>query len=88
MTGPELSPILTSRRRTHPGVLLLEDVIKPLRLSSSQAADLFGISGSELDDLIHARIPLSLPTAQRIARVTATSVQSWTAMQDQFDSSN
>ena len=73
------------RRPTHPGEVLLEDVIKPLGISITEAAQDLGISRKALSELIHGRCGLSPEMAVRIAKATNTSPESWLAMQSKLD---
>src|SRR4030042_2344211 len=73
------------RKPTHPGEVLLEDVIKPLGISITEAAQDLGISRKALSELIHGRCGLSPEMAVRIAKATNTSPESWLAMQTTLD---
>jgi addiction module HigA family antidote len=73
------------RKPTHPGEVLLEDVIKPLGITITEAAQDLGISRKTLSELIHGRCGLSPEMAVRIAKATNTSPESWLAMQTKLD---
>lgn len=73
------------RKPTHPGTVLLEDVIKPLGISITQAARNLGISRKTLSTLINGRCGLSPDVAVRIAKATNTSAESWLGMQTKLD---
>jgi addiction module HigA family antidote len=73
------------RKPTHPGEVLLEDVIKPLRITITEAAQYLGISRKTLSELIHGKCGLSPEMAVRIAKATNTSPESWLAMQTKLD---
>ena len=73
------------RKPTHPGEVLLEDVIKPLGITITEAAQDLGISRKALSELIHGRCSLSPEMAVRIAKATNTSPESWLAMQTKLD---
>ncbi len=73
------------RKPTHPGEVLLEDVIKPLRITITEAAQDLGISRKTLSELIHGKCSLSPAMAVRIAKATKTSPESWLAMQTKLD---
>lgn len=73
------------RKPTHPGVLLREEVLKPLNLSITEAAYRLDISRKNLSALINEKISLSPEMAVRIARATRTSSQSWLGMQEKLD---
>ena len=73
------------RKPTHPGEVLLEDVIKPLGITITEAAQDLGISRKALSELIHGKCGLSPEMAVRIAKATNTSPESWLAMQTKLD---
>ena len=73
------------RKPTHPGEVLLEDVIKPLGITITEAAQDLGISRKTLSELIHGKCSLSPEMAVRIAKATNTSPESWLAMQTKLD---
>src|SRR4030042_6696501 len=73
------------RKPTHPGEVLWEDVIKPLGITITEAAQDLGISRKTLSELIHGKCSLSPEMAVRIAKATKTSPESWLAMQTKLD---
>jgi len=66
-----------TRKRTAPGIIFLEDVMKPLHLSVTEAAKMLGISEKEFSDFINDKTTLSPEMALRIGRFTNTSAESW-----------
>jgi len=73
------------RKPTHPGEVLWEDVIKPLGITITEAAQDLGISRKTLSELIHGKCGLTPEMAVRIAKATNTSPESWLAMQTKLD---
>jgi len=73
------------RRPTHPGEVLLKDVIKPLGLSVAEAAKDLGVSRKTLYELINEKSSLSSQMAVRIGEATNTSPESWLNMQLKLD---
>jgi addiction module HigA family antidote len=73
------------RKPTHPGEVLLKDVIKPLGITITEAARDLGISRKTLSELIHGKCGLTPEMAVRIAKATNTSPESWLAMQTKLD---
>ena len=69
------------RKHTHPGNVFLEDVLKPLNLSITEAARMLGISRKALSEFVHEKVSMSPEMAIRISRATGTSVESWMNMQ-------
>lgn len=72
------------RKPTHPGNVFLEDVLKPLNLSITEASRMLGISRKALSEFVHEKVALSPEMAIRISRATGTSVESWMNMQQKL----
>ena len=76
---------MRSRKPTHPGEVLLEDVIKPLGITITEAARDLGVSRKTLSELINGKCALSPELAVRIGKATNTSPESWLVMQTKLD---
>ncbi len=76
---------MNKRKPVHPGVLLLEEVIKPLNMTITQAAEDLGVSRKTLSELVNGRCNLSPEMAIRIAKATGTTPDSWLFMQTKLD---
>ena len=74
-----------TRKPVHPGNVLKEDVIAPLGLTVTEAAEDLGVSRKALSELINEKSSLSPDMAIRIARATNTSPESWLNMQSKLD---
>ncbi len=74
-----------SRRPTHPGEVLKEDVIKPLGLTVTEAAKRLGVTRKTLSELINCKSSMSPEMAVRIGKATRTSPDSWLSMQAKLD---
>ena len=70
-----------TRKPTHPGIVFYEDVMKPLNLSTTKAAELLGVSRTSLSRFIKGKSSLSANMALRISIATGTSAESWINMQ-------
>ena len=73
-----------ARKPTHPGIVLLEDVIKPLDLSITKSAQLLGVSRKVLSDFVKGKTSLSADMALRISIATGTTAESWMKMQQKY----
>lgn len=73
------------RKPIHPGEVLLEDVIKPLGLTVTEAAKNLGVSRKTLSELVNQKAALSPEMALRIAKATNTSPESWLNMQTKLN---
>lgn len=73
-----------TRRPTHPGTVFLEDVMKPMKLSVTDAARMLGVSRKALSEFVNEKASLSPEMAIRISKATDTSVESWMNMQQKL----
>ena len=73
------------RKPTHPGELLLEEVLKPLGLSITVAATHLGVTRKALSEFVHGHSGLSSEMSLKIAQATGTTPESWLAMQSKLD---
>lgn len=69
----------------HPGELLREDVLVPLRLSVTAAAERLGMSRVALSRVLHGRAAISPDLAVRLERAGASTARAWLAMQANYD---
>ncbi len=76
---------MDTRKPAHPGEVLLEDVIKELKISITEAANNLGVSRKTLSELVHGKSDLTPEMAVRIATATDTSAESWMNMQLKLD---
>lgn len=73
------------RRPTHPGEVLLEDVIRPLGLTITETAKRLGVTRKTLSALVNCKASLSPEMAIRISKATKTTPESWLYMQAKLD---
>jgi len=69
----------------HPGEILREDVIVPLGISVTEAADRLAISRLALLRVLNGKAGISLDLAVRLEHAGASTVQAWVAMQSNYD---
>ena len=75
---------MIKRKPTHPGTVFLEDVIKPLNLTITAAAEMLGVSRKTLSEFVNEKASLSPEMALRISKATSTSAKSWMNMQQKL----
>jgi len=73
------------KRPTHPGILLYEEVMKPLGITITEAAAQLGVSRKTLSGIVNGRYPITTDMAVRIAKATDTTPESWLNMQIRLD---
>ena len=69
----------------HPGVILLEDVIKPLNLTISEAAGLLDVSRLTLSKIVNVKGAITPNIAIRISLVFGGKADFWLRMQRNYD---
>jgi addiction module HigA family antidote len=74
-----------SRKPTHPGEVLREDVMKPLGLTVTEAANHLGVTRKTLSALLNCKASMSPEMAVRVSKATKTSPESWLYMQAKLD---
>ncbi|MFN8385583.1 MAG: HigA family addiction module antitoxin [Anaerolineales bacterium] len=69
----------------HPGEVLLEDFMKPLRLTQYRLAQDIGVSPIRISQIVHGERAITVDTALRLARYFGTSAAVWLRMQVRYD---
>jgi len=68
----------------HPGEIIRELCLEPLKLSVTDAAKALGVTRKALSELLNGRSGVSPVMALRLAKAFDTSAESWMAMQQQL----
>lgn len=69
----------------HPGELLREDVLLPLGLAVTEAAERLGMSRVALSRVLNGRAAISSDLAIRLERAGVSTARFWLALQANFD---
>jgi antitoxin HigA-1 len=69
----------------HPGEVIRELCLEPLKLSITDAAEALGVTRKALSELLNGRAGVSPAMALRLARAFDTSAERWMALQQQYD---
>ena len=69
----------------HPGEILREDVIAPLAISVTEAADRLAMSRVALSRVLNGKAGISPDLAVRLELAGAGTAQAWVAMQANYD---
>jgi addiction module HigA family antidote len=71
--------------RIHPGEVLLEDFIKPLKLTQYRLAKDTGVPSLRINQIVHGERSITVDTAMRLARYFGTSPGVWLRLQVRYD---
>ena len=74
-----------SRKPTHPGAVLREDVLPALAMSQIEFAQRLGVSRLSVSELLLEKRGLSVEMAARLGKLLNTSPESWLRMQEAVD---
>ena len=69
----------------HPGGVLIEDFLKPLKLSQYRLAKALGIPVSRISEITHGQRSVTTDTALRLARYFGTTHELWLNLQYRFE---
>lgn len=79
------SVMTDSRRPTHPGEFLREDVVPALPVSTAEFARRLGVSRQTVYDLMSEKNPVTVNIALRLERLLGPSAEMWLGMQQAHD---
>lgn len=69
----------------HPGEVLLEDFMKPLKLSQYRLAKDIGVPALRISQIVRGQRAVTADTALRLARYFGTSANVWMRLQARYD---
>ena len=69
----------------HPGEILLEDFMKPLKLSQYRVAKDIGVPPRRINEIVHGKRAVTADTALRLSRYFGTTAKLWMNIQADFD---
>ncbi len=69
----------------HPGEVLLEDYLKPLKMSQYKLAQDIGVPAIRISQIVNGKRSITADTALRLARYFNTSADIWLRIQARFD---
>lgn len=75
----------TKREPTHPGEMLLEEFVRPLKISQTELSERLGVSYPRLNELIKGKRGITPDTALRLEQVFGMSAQFWLNLQTAWD---
>ena len=69
----------------HPGEILLEDFMKPMRISARQLAADIDVSPSRISELVNGTRPITADTALRLGMFFSMEPRFWLNLQAEYD---
>jgi addiction module HigA family antidote len=69
----------------HPGEILLEEFLKPMKISAYRLSKDVGIPQTRTSQIIKGKRRITADTALRLAKYFGTSVKFWLGLQNDFD---
>jgi len=69
----------------HPGEVLLEEFLKPMRLSQNRLSLEIGVHPRRINEIVLGKRRITADTALRLARYFGTSPQFWMGLQNDYD---
>ncbi len=74
-----------TRKPTHPGAVLREDVLPELGITQVEFAERLGVSRRTVSEILHEHRPVTADMALRLARFLGTTPLVWLNMQQAVD---
>jgi antitoxin HigA-1 len=69
----------------HPGEVLSEEFLEPLRVTQHRLAVSIGVPPRRINEIVHGKRRISADTALRLARYFGTTDRFWLNLQTRFD---
>ena len=69
----------------HPGEVLLEEFLKPLRVSQYRLATDVSVPPRRINEIVHGKRAITADTALRLARYFGTADRFWLNLQSRYD---
>ena len=74
-----------TRKPTHPGALLRQDVLPELKITQQEFADRLGVSRRTVSEVLLERRSITPDMAIRLGKLLNTTPESWLRMQQALD---
>ena len=69
----------------HPGIILLEEFLKPMELTQARVARDLKISPRVINTIVRGKRPINAETALRLSRYFGNTPQFWLSLQADYD---
>ncbi len=75
----------TDREPTHPGVVLLEEFLKPMGISQKRLAKAIKVPYQRVNEIVNGKRSITVSTALRLAKFFNTTPDFWLNLQLKWD---
>jgi len=76
---------MSNLKPIHPGEILMEEFLKPLKISQYRLAKDINVPARRINEIVHEERAVSADTALRLGRYFSVSPQFWLNLQAHFD---
>ena len=76
---------MAMKNPVHPGAIVREECLDPLRLSVTEGARRLGIGRQTLSNLVNEKASVSIEMAYRLSKAFGSTPETWLGMQLAFD---
>ncbi len=76
---------MAMKNPVHPGAIVREECLNPLRLSVTEGAKRLGIGRQTLSNLVNEKASVSIEMAYRLSKAFGSTPETWLGMQLAFD---
>lgn len=76
---------MAMKNPVHPGAIVREECLNPLRLSVTEGAKRLGIGRQTLSNLVNEKASVSVEMAYRLSKAFGSTPETWLGMQLAFD---
>ena len=76
---------MTTITPIHPGEVLMEEFLEPLRVSQNRLAVAIGVPPRRINEIVHGKRRITADTALRLAKFFGTTDRFWLNLQTRYD---
>ena len=76
---------LATNRPIHPGEILLDEFLEPMRITQYRLAKDISVPPRRINEIVHGKRTITADTALRLARYFGTTARFWLNLQARYD---
>lgn len=69
----------------HPGAILLDEFLKPLKITQYRLAKDIGVPPRRINEIVHSKRSITADTALRLSKYFGNSAKFWLNLQNHYD---